>query len=75
MLPGDDSDELTLQEAAQMLRVGPRTLQRWARDGRIPSRLMAGGGRVFRRPDLLRVSGRARGTPPRREGNGGEGPK
>ena len=70
---GDDSDELTLEEAAGMLHVLPRTLDRWARDGRIPSRLTSGGTRIFRRADLLSMSGTAGGTPPGPDRNGGDG--
>ena len=71
---GEDSDELTLEEAGRMLQVLPRTLERWARDGRIPSRLRADGVRIFRRSDLLSRSGAVGGAPPRSDSKGGDGP-
>jgi excisionase family DNA binding protein len=52
-MPTDGEDVLTLAEAANLLGILPSTLERWAREGRIPSQLTAGGVRVFQRSDLL----------------------
>jgi excisionase family DNA binding protein len=44
---------LTLLEAARLLRVEPRTLARWARDGHVPALKTPGGQWRFVREDLL----------------------
>ena len=56
----EDHEHLTLAEAARLLGMPPKTLERWARAGRIASTVMASGQRVFGRSDLLR--GRATRT-------------
>jgi excisionase family DNA binding protein len=49
-----DSDHLLWPgEAAELLGVNRATLQRWAREGRIPVVLTPGGRRRYRRSDLL----------------------
>lgn len=50
----EDPEHLTLAEAARLLGVLPRTLERWASAERIPSTVMADGQRMFRRSELLR---------------------
>jgi excisionase family DNA binding protein len=55
-MPTDGEDVLTLAEAANLLGILPSTLERWAREGRIPSQLTAAGVRVFQRSDLLNRS-------------------
>lgn len=46
------SDILTPAEAAERLRVHTRTVQRWAREGLLPSMTTLGGRRRFRRSDV-----------------------
>ena len=52
MAPDEDAEHLTLAEAAQRLQIAPRTLERWANAGRIPSTVTADGVRLFREADL-----------------------
>lgn len=48
-MAGDaDSAYLTPGQAARMLGVSPKTVNRWATDGRIPCALTLGGHRRFR---------------------------
>jgi excisionase family DNA binding protein len=49
------SEWLTSAEAAAHLKVAPRTLVRWARNGKIPAHRLSGTARVtwrFRRTEL-----------------------
>lgn len=43
-----DSAYLTPGQAARMLGVSPKTVNRWATDGRIPCAMTLGGHRRFR---------------------------
>ncbi|MDQ3978112.1 MAG: helix-turn-helix domain-containing protein [Actinomycetota bacterium] len=52
MAPQDD-EFLTLAEAAALLGMSPLVIERWAREGRLPSAVTAEGSRLFRREDLL----------------------
>lgn len=54
-MPDDAPDQLTLSEAAEMLRISPATLARWAAEGRIASEVTPDGVRVFRRSELLKT--------------------
>jgi excisionase family DNA binding protein len=46
----ENADELLPPgEVAKMLGVDPKTLARWAKDGKIPSQRTLGGHRRFRR--------------------------
>lgn len=54
----DDAERLTLAQAAQRLGIAPRTLERWAKAGRIPSHRTEAGERQFRLKDLLSCSTR-----------------
>ncbi|MDP1804411.1 MAG: helix-turn-helix domain-containing protein [Acidimicrobiales bacterium] len=48
-MAGDaDSPYLTPGQAARMLGVSPKTVNRWATDGRIPCAVTLGGHRRFR---------------------------
>ncbi|HEX3540689.1 MAG TPA: helix-turn-helix domain-containing protein [Acidimicrobiales bacterium] len=49
--PGPE-DYLTPGEAARSLHVSPKTINRWANDGRIPCMVTLGGHRRFRRQDV-----------------------
>lgn len=42
-------------EAAAMLGVNRQTLQRWAREGRVPVVVSPGGRRRYRRDDLAQM--------------------
>lgn len=43
-----DAAYLTPGQAARLLGVSPKTVNRWANDGRIPSAMTLGGHRRFR---------------------------
>jgi excisionase family DNA binding protein len=45
-------DYVTPGEAARYLHVSPKTINRWANDGRIPCIVTLGGHRRFRREDV-----------------------
>ena len=49
----EDSEYLTLAEAARRLGMPPKTLERWAKAGSIASTVNASGQRMFRRSELL----------------------
>ena len=59
MPPDGGSEQLTLAEAAEWLGITPRTLERWAKAGRIPSTVTAAGERRFRLEDLVASSTRS----------------
>ena len=46
---------LTPREAAQMLGVSPKTVVRWAAEGRIPSLVTLGGHRRFKRDQIVEL--------------------
>ena len=48
----NSTDKLTTSQAAQLLRVSPSTLKRWAEAGNVPSERTSGGHRRFQRRDL-----------------------
>lgn len=51
--PRQLADEyVTPGEAARDLHVSPKTINRWANDGRIPCIVTLGGHRRFRREDI-----------------------
>ena len=54
MAPPTD-DYLAPGEAARLLRVSPRTLVRWLRDGRIPYELSETGEPRLRRDHVMRL--------------------
>ena len=47
-----DAEYVTPGEAARYLHVSPKTINRWANDGRIPCIVTLGGHRRFRREDV-----------------------
>lgn len=47
-----ENDELSLNEAAELLQVHPDTLRAWTDDGKVPVWRSPGGRRRFRRRDL-----------------------
>jgi excisionase family DNA binding protein len=52
-LAAQDDELLTLADAAALLGMSPLVIERWAREGRLPSVVRADGSRLFRREDLL----------------------
>jgi excisionase family DNA binding protein len=56
--PGADGEYLRPGEAAKLLHVSPKTIDRWAADGRIPCIVTLGGHRRFRVDDVLAVAER-----------------
>lgn len=46
------TDYMTPGEAARSLHVSPKTINRWANEGRIPCIVTLGGHRRFRREDI-----------------------
>lgn len=51
-MPNAQNRYLTLTEAAEYLRVSPRTLARWARRRKVPATRTPGGHWRFYPPDL-----------------------
>ena len=45
--PADDDRYIRTAEAARMLHVSPKTVSRWAKDGRLPHVVTLGGHRRF----------------------------
>lgn len=56
MAPPTD-DFLSVQDAARILGVSPRTLLRWIREGRIPHRVSENGEPQLPREDVIRLMG------------------
>ena len=54
-LPIEPERLYTPREAAELFRVDPKTVSRWARDGRIPALRTIGGHRRFLGADLLQA--------------------
>jgi excisionase family DNA binding protein len=54
--PGAGAEYLRPGEAAKLLHVSPKTIDRWAADGRIPCIVTLGGHRRFRVGDVLAVA-------------------
>jgi len=48
-------EDLTRVEVAELLRVSPDTVSRWAEEGRIPHWTTPGGQRRFRRSDIEKI--------------------
>ena len=53
-----ERDYLTPGEVARALHVSPKTIIRWANEGRIPCTMTLGGHRRFRRADVDQVVAR-----------------
>lgn len=54
-------DRMLHTEVAQLFRVDPRTVQRWARNGRLPAIETPGGQRVFSRAAVEKAYREAQG--------------
>ena len=52
MADNRDKEFLTPGEVGQLLHVSPKTVNRWANEGRIPCLVTLGGHRRFRRSDV-----------------------
>ena len=58
----------TPEEAANILRVKPETIRRWARSGKLTGALLGGGVWRFTEDDLQRFIDASRPQPPERSG-------
>lgn len=52
----DDDSYLTPTQAARMLHVSPKTIARWADQGRLPCLVTLGGHRRFPRREVMAVA-------------------
>lgn len=67
----DASEEyVSIGSAGRMLHVSPRTIARWADQGKLPCVVTLGGHRRFRVGDLERAARRMAITGPRRVDHG-----
>jgi excisionase family DNA binding protein len=48
----DSSKYLKAAEAARLLHVSPKTISRWAKEGRVPHTVTLGGHRRFPRQEI-----------------------
>ena len=55
-MPPEDEKYLTPGGAARILHVSPKTVNRWAHEGRIPCIVTLGGHRRFRLDDVQAVA-------------------
>ena len=53
---------LRAAEAAAYLKVSPKTVSRWAKEGRIPHIVTLGGHRRFPKDEIVRIAERAGGS-------------
>lgn len=51
----DDDQLLTSAEVAELFRVAPKTIWRWAHAGKLPSIRTLGGHRRYRAGDIRRI--------------------
>jgi excisionase family DNA binding protein len=51
-----DRDYLRVAEAASLLHVSPKTVSRWAKEGKLPHIVTLGGHRRFPRAEIERIS-------------------
>jgi excisionase family DNA binding protein len=58
-----DSEYLTPGEVARMLHVSPKTVNRWANEGRIACIVTLGGHRRFQREEVERIVEKMAGGP------------
>jgi excisionase family DNA binding protein len=58
-----DSEYLTPGEVARLLHVSPKTVNRWANEGRIPCIVTLGGHRRFHRDEIEKVAEKMAGGP------------
>jgi excisionase family DNA binding protein len=62
--PADEPSLLTPGEVAQLLRVDPKTVTRWAKEGRLPPAFVTPGGHRRYRLEDVEALVRARGAAP-----------
>lgn len=60
-MPDIDEGYLTPGQVANMLHVSPKTISRWAKDGRVPCVVTLGGHRRFPREAIVEIVGRMAG--------------
>lgn len=66
-MPCDGTGEyVTLAEASRTLGITLTTLERWAREGRIPSEVTGDGKRILLRAELVRITLSEEPPPPDR---------
>ena len=53
---GGDSHYLRAAEAAALLHVSPKTVSRWAKEGKLPHIVTLGGHRRFPRAEIERLA-------------------
>lgn len=61
MADEDGTDYLRPAHVAEVLHVSPKTVSRWAADGRLPCLVTLGGHRRFRRTDVEEIRRRMEG--------------
>ena len=60
---GDERDYLRAAEAAAYLSVSPKTVSRWAKEGKVPHIVTLGGHRRFPRQEIERLARRLSSGP------------
>jgi excisionase family DNA binding protein len=55
------TDYLRAAEAAALLHVSPKTISRWAKEGRVPHIVTLGGHRRFPRQEIEALAARLQG--------------
>ena len=55
-----DEEYIKTAEVARLLRVSPKTVSRWAKDGRLPHLVTLGGHRRFPKAAILELASRMR---------------
>lgn len=73
--PGDPDRLLTPSEVAQMFRVNPKTVTRWARAGKLDAVRTLGGHRRFRASEIQRRLRELSTESAEAEGRGAGGPE
>jgi excisionase family DNA binding protein len=63
---GEREDALTTNEVAALLCISPRTIRRWAAEGRLPAVVMPGGKYGFRSEEVRELARRLGLPPPAR---------
>ena len=60
MAAWQDEEYIKTAEVARLLRVSPKTVSRWAKDGRLPHLVTLGGHRRFPKTAILELASRMR---------------
>lgn len=67
-----ENELMTPSEVAQLFRVDPKTVSRWADSGKLPFVRTLGGHRRFPRKDVMETMERSRGVPKLQDGESEE---